>query len=160
MKDIKAELMDKARELGICKDGFSTMSHADMDVLVEYYTSNPDWCLERNYPTLPYLQANFSDIEDKGVFVDKIFNGELLNEKQAYIFHNCKGRIKVAMNENLALIPMLYFANGCRMIIKGEPSSQWQRSPVTVPLYEFGKNDISAHDGKFVKYNRYKSKLL
>lgn len=157
MKDIKTELIEKARELGICKDGFSTMGHADIDGLISYYIANPDWCMERDFPSLPCLQANFSDIEDKGVFVDRAFDGELLNGRQVYIFHNCKGKIRVAMNEDEALIPMFYFANGCRMIVKGEPSGKWQRVPVTVPLYEFGKNDISAHDNGFVRYRRYKA---
>lgn len=93
------------------------------------------------------------------MYVDKTFNGELLNDKQIYVFHNCKGTIKVALNVEKAIIPMLYFANRCRLKVVGigdvKPIHRTE-----VPVYTFGKNDISARDNAYVKFNRYKNDLI
>ena len=151
--------MESAREKGICADGYGTMRTDDVDALVDYYTANPDWCMERDFPSLSVLREHFSDIEDKGVFVGKTFHGELLNDLQTYIFHDCKGTIKVGLNVEKAIIPMLYLANVCRLRIVGtgdmEPSK-----PSEVPIYTFGKNDVSARDNKFVKFKHYKKDLI
>lgn len=150
--------MNTARAKGICAEGYEQMRRGDIDALVSYYVDNPDWCIERDYPTLDFLYEHFSDIEDKGVFVGKTFHGELLNEKQAYIFHDCKGTIKVGLNVEKAIIPMLYAANGCRLKIMG--IGQTKRSRAEVPVYAFGKNDISAKDNAYVKFTRYNHVLL
>ena len=51
---------------------------------------------------------------------------------QAYICHDCKGTIKVAMDYDNAVIPMLYFANGCRMRVECEQKND---PAINVPLY-------------------------
>lgn len=156
----KGLLIGDARRLGICAEGFGKMSRAaSKDELVDYYVQNPDWCLERDFPTMQILTDSFSDCEDKGVFVDKTFHGEVLNDLQAYVFHNCKGTIKVSLNVEKAIIPMLYLANGCRLRIVGTGEVVPKR-PMEVPVYVFGQNDYSAKDNKFVKFNIYKHKLL
>lgn len=159
---LKEVLVKEARAKGICMDGYSYMNRNDIDALIDYYITHPDWCLERNYPSLAYLKEHFSNIEDRGVYVGHTFHGELLNERQAYIFHNCKGTIKVGLNVKKVIIPMLYFANGCRIHIVGtgdiKPKKESERT--IVPLYIFGQNDISARDNRYVKYTRYKSELI
>lgn len=162
MKELKQILMEQARAKGICAEGYGTMRMDGIDALVDFYIENPDWCLERNYPTLAVLKEHFSDIEDKGVFVGKTFHGEVLNELQTYIFHNCKGTIKVGLNVDKAIIPMLYLANGCRLRFVGvgdvEPKRKDERTEV--PIYSFGKNDISAKDNNFVTFHRYEHKMV
>lgn len=162
MKDIRQELINKARELGICKDGFSHICHGDLDYLVDYYIANPDWCMERDYPTLPYMRDNLNKnyLADRGIFIDRHFDGELLNDKQVYIFHHCDGKIAVNLNVSLGLIPMLYFCNGCNLVIKDKKSYEGQRERIIVPIYEFGLNKIKARSGKWVSYNRYKEELI
>lgn len=162
MKDLKERLMEEARAKGICAEGYGTMRTDDIDALVDYYIQNPDWAMERDYPTLAVLREHFSNIEDKGVFVGKTFHGELLNERQAYIFHNCRGTVRVGLNIGKAIIPMLYVANGCRMRIVGAGDAEPRRSDerTIVPIYSFGKNDISAHDNKYVKFQRHKNEML
>lgn len=162
MKNLKEQLMEQAREKGICVAGYSAMRTGNIDELVDFYIESPDWCLERNYPTLPFLREHFANIEDKGVFVDTTFKGELLNDKQAYIFHNCKGTIKVGLNVEKANIPMLYLANGCRLKIQGvgEIVPRDKSDRTMVPIYTFGKNDVAAKDNKFVKFIHYKNDLL
>lgn len=134
-------LMEEARRGGICADGFREMRTDSLSELVDFYVANPDWCMERGFPSLEILCSEFSDIEDKGVFVDKTFNGEVFSDKQVYIFHNCKGTIKVAMDYDNAVIPMLYFANGCNMVISCD---QPNNPPIKVPLYvtDEGNNSI------------------
>lgn len=162
MDDLKYLLMEQARGKGICLDGYSAMRTDSIDMLIDYYIQNPDWCLERDYPTFQFLKDNFSDIEDKGVFVGKTFHGELLNELQTYIFHNCSGTIKVGLNVDKKIIPMLYLANGCRLKIQGvadyRPKRESERT--VVPIYTFGNNDVSAKDNIFVKFQRYENNLI
>lgn len=162
MNDLKLQLMEQARNKGICVDGYSEMRAGDIDSLVDYYIKNPDWCLERNFPSFALLKENFSNFEDEGVFVGKTFHGELLNDLQTYIFHGCKGTIKVGLNVEKAIIPMLYLANGCKLHIVGtgnvKPRKESERS--IVPVYSFGKNDVSARNNIYVKFMHYKSETI
>lgn len=137
--------MKEARDGGICLEGYETMRSCDRDAMIDYYITNPDWCLERGFPDMQTLVDNFSDIEDKGVFINKQFNGEVLDELQTYIFHNCSGHIRVRLNTEKKLIPMLYFANGCDMVIECDDN-------ISVPLYIFGENDVSGNNSRAFKF--------
>lgn len=129
---LKETLMNDARRGGICAEGYGQMRGYDREGLIDYYVQNPDWCMERDFPSLELLCREFSDIEDKGVFIGKTFNGEVFDKLQTYIFHDCKGTIKVAMDYENAVIPMLYFANGCRMRVECEQKND---PAINVPLY-------------------------
>lgn len=129
---LKETLMGDARRGGICADGYAQMRAYDRDELIDFYVENPDWCMERGFPSLELLRREFSDIEDKGVFVGKKFDGEVFDKLQAYIFHDCKGTIKVAMDYDNAVIPMLYFANGCKIRVE---CGQKNDPAINVPLY-------------------------
>lgn len=104
----------------------------DREGLIDYYVANPDWCMERNFPSLELLRREFSDIGEKGVFVGRVFDGEVFDKLQVYVFHACRGTIRVAMDYGKAVIPMLYFANGCRMRVECE---QRNERAIVVPLY-------------------------
>ena len=138
---LKKELMNEARRMGICADGFREMRTDSIGELVDRYVANPDWCMERGFPSLEILRSEFSDCEDKGVFVGRTFNGEVFSGKQAYIFHDCKGTIRVAMDYDNAVIPMLYFTNGCNITISCDQPND---PPIKVPLYitDEGDNNI------------------
>lgn len=129
---LKETLMEDARRGGICAEGYGLMRGYDRDELIAYYVQNPDWSIERGFPSLELLRREFADIEDKGVFVGKTFDGEVFDKLQTYIFHDCKGTIKVAMDYAGAVIPMLYFANACRMRVECE---QRNEPAINVPLY-------------------------
>lgn len=131
-EELKKTLMEGARLEGICVEGYGLMRGYDRDGLIDFYLECLDWCIERGFPSLKLLRREFSDIEDKGVFVGKTFNGEVFDKLQAYIFHDCKGTIKVAMDYENAVIPMLYFANGCRMRVECEQKND---PAINVPLY-------------------------
>jgi hypothetical protein len=111
---------------------------------IQLYKKTIDWALERNYPNLEILRSEFANCQDEGLFIDHTFNGETLNEHQDYIFHNCKGTIKVGLNVEKAIIPMLYFANGCEMKVEG--TNAMRVRPDVVPCYVFGDNRIEAQN--------------
>lgn len=130
--ELKETLMNDARRGGICAEGYGQMRGYDREGLIDYYIQNPDWCMERGFPSLELMRREFSDIEGKGVFIGKTFNGEVFDKLQTYIFHDCKGTIRVAMDYDNAVIPMLYFANGCRMRVECEQKND---PAINVPLY-------------------------
>lgn len=111
---------------------------------IQLYKKTIDWALERNYPSLGTLRSEFAECHDDGLFIDHTFNGETLNELQVYVFHNCKGIIRVGLNSDKAIIPMLYFANGCEMTIVG--TNAVRVMPDIVPCYVFGENSITAEN--------------
>lgn len=152
---LREELMHSARSAGICAEGYSQMRGYDRDGLVSYYVENPDWCIERGFPSLETLCREFSDIEDKGVFVGKTFDGEVFDKLQAYIFHDCKGTIKVAMDYENAVIPMLYFANGCNIRVVCE---QDNKPVIVIPLYVSEDSSVSRGDsyGCIFRYHTIK----
>lgn len=155
---LKETLMKDARQGGICAEGYSEMRGYDREGLIRYYLANPDWCMERDFPSLELLRREFSDIEMEGVFVDRLFDGEILRKKQAYVLHNCKGVVRIGWDADKAVIPMLYCANGCdlRIISDGAKNPR----PVSVPVYVFGNNDIEASSDASVKFTVYKHDTL
>lgn len=146
--------MEGARQEGICAEGYGHMRAYDRDGLIDYYVANTDWCLERGFPSLKMLKREFSDIEDRGVFVGKTFDGEVFDKLQTYIFHGCKGTIKVAMDYENAVIPMLYFANGCDIRVE---CGQKNSPAITVPLYVVndGKTKVDSEDSEGCTFKRY-----
>lgn len=151
---LKETLMESARSNGICAEGYGQMRGYDRDGLIRYYLTNPDWCMERGFPSLELLHREFSDCEDKGIYVGKTFDGEILCEKQAYVFHDCTGVVRIGWDVENAIIPMLYCANGCDMMFVSDNADN--PNPVSVPVYVFGENlieTISDNSVKFTVYN-------
>lgn len=149
---LKAELMKAAKALGVCKDSYAKMRGYDRDELINMYLHLPDWCLERNFPSLEMLRREFSDIKDKGVFVDKTFDGELFKNKPIYVFHNCKGVINVDWNVEKAIIPILYFANDCEIEVYSNDKITVFK-PTKINIIVYGENtSVIAHDGKYIKF--------
>lgn len=121
---------------------------------IALYKKTIDWALEKNYPPVNFIRNEFGDCENLGVYIDKTFNGELLNEHQCYVFHNCRGHITVDLNTYFKIIPMLYFANGCEMTItQSDPHCPL---PIKVPLYIFGENKIVANDDDDIIFRIYR----
>ena len=119
---------------------------------VTLYKKTIDWALEKSYPPVNFIRNEFGDCEDLGIFVDKDFHGELLNEHQCYVFHNCRGHIAVDINIEKRIIPMLYFANGCNLRITRAESPQSLH--IKVPLYIYGENTIVADDDEDIIFTR------
>ena len=155
---LKEALMEGARNNGICAEGYGQMRGYDRDGLIRYYLTNPDWCMERGFPSLELLRREFSDIEDKGVFVGKTFDSEVLSEKQVYVFHDCMGTVRIGWDVENAIIPMLYCANGCDMVFVSDNSDN--PNPVPVPVYVFGENEIKNFSDSSIKFTVYSEKVL
>lgn len=143
--ELKEHLMNQARHDGICAEGYEHMRGYNRPALIRYYLDNPDWCLERGFPSLELLRREFSDIEDDGVYVGKKFDGEVFDKLQTYVFHNCSGTIRVAMDYDNEVIPMLYFANGCNIRVE---CVQENEPAITVPLYIVKEEENKVVGGK------------
>lgn len=130
----------------MCAENRSALESVDTKAdAVALYLKTIDWALEEGYPNLLTLRRDFSDCEELGIYIDKDFHGEILNQRQVYVFHNCTGTIRTGLNLGKRIIPMLYFANGCDMNVRGIPRSAMQ---VRVPLYIFGDNRISGEQSE------------
>ena len=157
MSTLNETLLAQAVSKGICDLGRREIENRDRDALVRYYVETIDWSLERGFPDLKTLREEFADVEDKGVFVDREFDGELFARRQAYVFHHCKGCINVAMDYESANIPMLYFANGSWVEVRCEQKEN-AGHPIIVPVYVYGRDTtVKLVRSKYVRYRLYYS---
>jgi hypothetical protein len=155
--ELKGMLMKDAKAKGICVDGYKTMEQcSNVGELVDFYIQSIDWCLEKDYPTLQYIRDNFSDIQNKGIYVGQTFHGEKFSRLQSYVFHDCSGVINVEMDYENAIIPMLYFANNCHITVI---CKQKNTPAIRVPLYIFGDNVITAQDDENVIFSKYQMEV-
>ena len=138
----------------MCEENRTALENCDTkSEAIALYKKTIDWALEEGYPDLSVIENEFSDCEDDGVFVNKHFSGEVLNEQQVYVFHNCTGYIRTGINVQKKNIPMLYFSNGCDMTIK---ASDAYGLSTRVPLYVFGDNNIKYERSEDITCKLYK----
>lgn len=150
----KRQLRREASAHHMCAENRDALEGVESkEQAIELYKKTIDWALEEGYPSIETLRRDFSDCEDYGIFIDRRFNGEILNQHQVYVFHNCSGTIRTGLNLGKRIIPMLYFANGCDMDIKGIRNTVMQ---VRVPLYVFGVNRIGAEQSEDLLCKTYK----
>lgn len=150
----KPYLQHLAREHRMCADNRAYLSACETkEDAIRLYKQTIDWALEEGYPDLDFLRKEFADQQSQGLYVDHYFDGEILNEHQVYVFHNCSGTIRVGLNLSKKIIPMLYFANNCDMTILGIEGERI--FPDRVPLYIFGKNKINASNSDTIEIRIY-----
>lgn len=136
----KKQLRREASARHMCKENRDALEEVKSRVeAIGLYKKTIDWALEEGYPTLETLRKHFADCELAGVYVDRHFDGEVLDSQQVYVFHNCTGTIRTGLNLDRQIIPMLYFANGCEMKVE---CAHRYGSATRVPLYIFGENKI------------------
>ena len=151
--------MHQARECGICGEGYEDIRNCkDVDELLQYYVKTIDWSLENGFPTLNDIRTLFNRdaLARNGIFVDRTFDGDTFFIHQAYVFHNCKGHINVAMDYENANIPMLYFANGCEMSVGCEQANV---PPIKVPLYVFGDCHVDVIHNDNAKFTIFRKEV-
>lgn len=137
----KRQLRREASVHHMCGENRVALEGVDsMDEAIKLYKKTIDWALEEGYPNMQTLRRYFSHCEDYGIFIDTDFQGDVLTEHQVYVFHNCTGYVRTGLNVGEKLIPMMYFANGCDMTVRGIPGSGTQ---ARVPLYVFGYNRVA-----------------
>ena len=150
----KRELRRLASAHGMCAENRRLLEYVDTKAdAISLYKKTIDWALEEDYPGIDMLRRAFSDCESEGVFVDRQFNGEILDAKQVYVFHNCKGTICVRLNVSEKIIPMLYFANGCKMTVRHADGDD---TSIRVPLYVFGDNEIFPEQSESMQCSLFK----
>lgn len=137
----------------MCEENFEWLKACETKGQAVYlYKKTIDWALEKNFPPINFIRNEFSECENLGLFVDVDFHGELLDEHQCYVFHNCRGYITVDLNVVRKIIPMLYFANNCNMRIFRADSPH--TLPIKVPIYIYGENSILAEDSDDIIFIR------
>lgn len=151
MSELREILIQQAKSCGVCADGYGRLNKLDRKALLEYYKVMVDWCLENHYPDLTVIEEHFSDCADRGIYVNKTFRGETLSG-EVYVFHNCKGWVRVAMDYHKCVIPMMYFANGSKMSVKCDQQRNAE-NPICVPLYIYDAS-VKAEDGEYATYKR------
>lgn len=152
----KRQVRREASAHHMCEENRSALSSVETKRdAIELYKKTVDWALEEGYPCLDTLRRDFSDCEEFGVFVGKRFNGELLNDQNVYVFHQCSGEIRVGLNVGKRIIPMLYFANDCNIVVKGVGDPSFS-VPVRVPCYVFGSNTIATESSDELECKIYK----
>lgn len=146
-------LLREARKNGMCAPnrdalrGSLTKSDA-----IRLYKKTIDWALEHRYPDLEILRSEFSHSEDCGVFVDKRFEGEVLDSQQCYVLHHCTGFFRTGLNVKQRIIPMIYIANDSNVRAEGKDDSL-PRAAV-VPIY-ICDSKVSATDTENVRFIKY-----
>ena len=118
------------------------------------YKKTVDWALENGYPGLDVIREHFNGMEQDGIYVDRDFKYDNV-VSQVSVFHNCSGSIRTGLNVKTMVIPMLYLANGSRLVIDGNGSTDWA---VTVPVYVC--DGCEAVQGKGVRLRIYRIKTL
>lgn len=125
----------------MCEENRRALESVDtLEKAISLYKKTIDWALEEGYPSYSVLQKHFSECGQYGVFVDKEFHGELLDDLEVYVFHNCRGPIRTGLNVEKRIIPMMYFSNGCEMTILAN-ENEFCDIPSMVPLYIFGDDN-------------------
>ena len=145
-----------ARKHNMCADNRAYLSACETkEDAIRLYKQTIDWALEEEYPDLDFLRKEFINQEKEGLFIDYFFDGDILNEHQVYVFHNCRGTIRVGLNLAKKIIPMCYFANNCDMTILGVEEDK--DYPDRVPLYIFGENKINATNSNSIEVRIFRS---
>lgn len=91
MSELSQILKKGAVAAGLCAEHTADWNPEwDKAALVEYYKTNPNWCLSRHYPSLDVLKKHFNDdfTRNAGVYVDSFVT--LRATDLCYIFNNCK----------------------------------------------------------------------
>lgn len=153
----KPYLQRLAREHKMCADNRAYLNACETkEDAVRLYKQTIDWALEEEYPDIDFIRKEFANQERDGIYVCHHFDGDILNEQQVYVFHNCTGTIRVGLNLAKKIIPMCYFANNCDMTILGVDGERI--FPDRVPLYIFGDNNINASNSNTMEVRIYKHK--
>lgn len=153
------KLLSIAKDCDICHEGYKKILSGNRNTMLDYYLQIPDWCLERSFPSIEDIYEEWNDCEEYGIFVGKKFKGETLSGLQTYVFHNCSGHIRVAMDYEKAIIPMLYFANNCRISVACNQKEN-KGNPIVIPAYIFGKNEVKIKDSLYGRFNRINRELI
>ena len=153
-KDWKKRAIFETTAKNVCSEYHGLMERCEkIEDVFDLYKRGVDWSLENDAPSLSLLRDYKEECEKNGIFIDRRFNGEVLDSQQTYIFHNCTGTIRTGLNIEKRVIPMLYFANGCNMTVEASATIDMK---TRVPLYIYGDNTIRAEQSGHIECILYK----
>lgn len=146
MNDWKQGLIQKAEAYNMCSPYMNALKKvSDKKAALRLYKAGLDGALEHNYPDIDFIRNTFSksELESFGIYVDRKFNGEIINNHIFQVFHNCSGSIKIELNLEKIIIPTLYLANNTELFVDIDKS-------IDISVYLFDNSIINAH-GKWKK---------
>lgn len=151
-KELSDGLLVMADGVGLCQEFKDKWHYNSIDELIELFKANPDWCLERGYPSLAFMEEYFNNEETraKGIYVSQNLSGEVLDE-QVYIFVNCTGKATIRFDMGKCIFPMIYMSQRSDMefIVNG--------SITPIELYDDSKVHTECINGGKVKVRQNKS---
>lgn len=112
------------------------------------------WALQERYPTKEEL-LQFADkdtLAENGVYIDREFNGECINDFICCVFINCTGIIKTGYNMQKKILPMFYLSEGSGLEII--PDRNLLPRSIPIELY-YGSNVYLSNRNadKFIVYD-------
>lgn len=117
-REDRERLIERAKMAGVCTEGIRHLVDDGFAALVEYHKSIPEWGIETGIPGMEILRKYKSDIEEFGIYVDRVFRGERIAGPQTVMLHKCKGEIEVGIDMKMRVIPMLYLCDGSMIKIR------------------------------------------
>lgn len=145
--NLKELLLKEAGANNLCDRMTQQFIEKDPLSIVRIWKLEPDWGLERRFPSLGYLEKFFNteQIREKGIFVSQNIDNLVL-EDQVYIFINCTGYATVKFNPEKAIFPMIYLSQGSKMsfIVDGSssPFQLYDNSQVKIDVVNGGRYKI------------------
>ena len=97
---LSEQLRQDAILAGLCQNHIDKWGEMSVEQLIAYYKANPDWCLERNFPTISFMNEHFktNEVMEMGVYInqkDMKWAYALPKGNNQLIFNNCTGRLTI-----------------------------------------------------------------
>lgn len=151
MKDLNViigELVAEASRKGICGEWKQMMRDAtSLDALVQMYVKGIDFCVNRHFPSLEYMEANFKGVcERYGVYVNE--RVEVKNARRG-VFTGCTTGMAVYDSYEVAV---LYVKDESEIEV-----AAGDHALVTLDCFDRTKVRVKAEHGAKVMVNLYGS---
>ncbi len=154
MKDLKViigELVAEASRKGICGEWKEMMREAtSLDALVQLYVRGIDFCVNRHFPSLEYMEAHFKGVcERYGVYVNE--RAEVKNARRGVFVGRTTGTAVYDGYE----VAVLYVKDEAEMEVVAD-----EHSIVTMDCFDRSKVTVKAKNGAKVTVNLYGSAVV
>ena len=121
--DWKADFLNEIDSHNVCGCYHGLIERAKtFDDTLKFYKRGIDWCLRNNSPSIDCFRKYKEQLEPLGIYIDRTFNGEEIDEHARIVFLNCNGN--VIIRKSLNMIPEIYLANGSNVQAIADDGSQ------------------------------------
>lgn len=150
------QLISLAKSKGMCTTFSSCLKKVKTKAdSLKLYEAGIDWALENDFAGIEFLRSNYTkrELESFGIYIDREFKGEVINNHIFQVFHNCTGSIKVELNRQKIIIPTLYLANGSSLNVEVD-----REIDIAVYLFDTAKiNSTGKYLIRKVNLSRYQN---